>query len=396
MSQSSSPGPQRTHRSPVRHSPYDYSGGHHRRSNGENYNTVGPGQPGDFMSQYPAYNSSSSVGYDRTPAPFSSLQNHDVSRRIPALTTVNIDELSTEYSLDNTQRKAAHGFSKLCTDDRLAMIFLHLQRTEQQNGELQNKITALQSHLEAINAFCVVNWKPSETQVKLFKSLLRHYIIRPITSYSTLVAIVESYIHDHAKRLRLELYKHDPTVKSVIHDLLMVENGHVRSAMRKLIFTSVKEKTPLTTFSKKTIKKYHLPTTPERPPQDIMACLALMREVARPLAHKKFARGGDSGFWAKVESELDNLFETNGNIRGSPAWVQWEQQIIEDDNSRYNRVGTETSARTQAEIDAATSSGTTTPAADEEEDDGTEDRDANLDSLADLAALAQGSVVRRL
>ncbi|KAF7334909.1 hypothetical protein MVEN_02240600 [Mycena venus] len=342
MSQSSSPGPQRTPRSPVRHSPYDYSRDHRRRSNGENYNNVGPGQPGDFASQYPAYNSSFSAGYDRTPAPFSSLQNHDVLRRIPALTTVNIDELSTEYGLDNTQRKAAHGFSK-----------------------------------------------------KLLKSLLRHYIIRPITSYSTLVTIMESYIHDHARWLRLVLYKHDPTVKSVIHDLLMVENGHVRSAMRKLIFASVKEKTPLTTFSKKTIKKYHLPTTPEKPPQDIMACLALMREVARPLAHKKFARGGDSGFWAKVESELDNLFEKNGNNRGSPSWVQWEQQIIEDDNTRYDRVGAETSARTQEEIDAATSSGTTATAADEEDDDGAEDRDANLDSLGDLAALTQGCVVRR-
>ncbi|KAJ7348331.1 hypothetical protein DFH08DRAFT_959738 [Mycena albidolilacea] len=360
MSQSSSPGPQRTHRSPVRHSPYDYSG-------------VTIAVP---MARITILSS----------APFSSLQNHDVLRRIPALTTVNIDELSTEYGLDNTQRKAAHGFSKLCTDDCLAMTFLHLQCTKQQNGELQNKITALQSHLEAINAFCVVNWKPSETQVKLLKSLLRHYIIWPITSYSTLVAIVESYIHDHAKRLHLELDKHDPTVKSIIHDLLMVENGHVRSAMRKLIFTSVKEKTPLMTFSKKTMKKYHLPTTPEKPPQDIMACLALMREVARPLAHKKFACGGDSGFWAKVENELDNLFETNGNIHGSPAWAQWEQQIIEDDNSRYDRVGTETSALNQAEIDAATSSGTTTPAADEEEDDGTEDRNANLDSLGDLAA----------
>jgi hypothetical protein len=72
---------------------------------------------------------------------------------------------------------------------------------------------------------------------------------------------------------------------------------------------------------------------------------------------------------------------------------RWDQQIIKDDNSRYNCVGTETSAWTQAKIDAATSSGTTTPAADEEEDDGTEDRDANLDSLGDLAALAQGSVV---
>lgn len=45
----------------------------------------------------------------------------------------------------------------------------------------------------------------------------------------------QTYIYDHAKRLRLELYKQDPTVKTVIQHLLAVENGNVRSALRKLV-----------------------------------------------------------------------------------------------------------------------------------------------------------------
>ncbi|KAJ7824196.1 hypothetical protein B0H14DRAFT_3729009 [Mycena olivaceomarginata] len=377
MSQSSSdsPGPQRARRSPVAHAPYDVSSQRSgRRPNGENWNPMGPGQPGDFASQYPAYSSNFSMGYDQTPAPLSSVHNHSHARRMPALSAVNIDELSNEYGLNATQRN----------DDRLAMVFLMLQRMERQNEDLKNQLTDLHSRVEAIGAFCAENWKPSKEQVKLLKSLLRHYIIRPITSYTNLISIVEPYIYDHAKRLRLELYKQDPTVKTVVHDLLVTENG--------TIFTSVLEKKSLMTFSKKIINTYHLPAIPHTsPPQDIMACFALMREVARPLAAKKFARGGDSKFWSNLEDELDNLFGGNGGNRGNLEWLEWERQVIQQDNNRYDRFGAETTARSQEEIDAAVPS-----AADHEEDnnDGTEDRDVTVDNLGDLAALAAGPVAR--
>ncbi|KAJ7349727.1 hypothetical protein DFH08DRAFT_863010 [Mycena albidolilacea] len=226
-----------------------------------------------------------------------------------------------------------------------------------------------------------------------------------VFSYSNLIPIVQTYIHDHAKRLHLELYKQDPTVKAFVHDLLAVENNAVRSAIRKAIFLSVKEKTDLKTFSKKIVNGYHLPTIPSTPQKDIMACLALMRQVARPLAKKASTRGGDTGFWTNLEAELDDLFEKNGNNRDDSKWREWEQDIIDADDRRYLRRGAESNARTQEEIDAAVlvgpASGSATvaasaPGSDGEDGDaqGLEERDVNIPGLGDLAALSVGPVVR--
>ncbi|KAJ7640100.1 hypothetical protein DFH06DRAFT_251657 [Mycena polygramma] len=396
-SSDSPPGPQRTRRSPLRHTPYN-SEQRYRRNDRENWNPSGPGQPGDFGSQYPAYSSSFSAGYDRIPGPFSTLQNNGQDPRMPALTTVSIDELSTEYGLDSTQRKAAHRFSKLSGEDRSTMLFLRLLGAERQNAELQTQMVELKTHVESIGAFCMQTWRPSKEQVKLLKSLLRHYLIRPITSYTRLVAIVETYIHDHARQLRLELYKQDPTVKAVVHDLLALENNNIRSSLRKLVFASVEEKKPLRKFTQKTIDSYHLPTIPSTPPQDIMACVALMRKVARPLVGKKNPRGGDTGFWLALEGALDKLFDKLGNDRRNAAWVQWETEVIAEDNDTYSRCGAETNARTQEEIDAvllAGGNGNATTTANEEEEDGSvEDRGVRVDGLGDIAALSVGPMIR--
>ncbi|KAJ7315818.1 hypothetical protein DFH08DRAFT_820389 [Mycena albidolilacea] len=157
-------------------------------------------------------------------------------------------------------------------------------------------------------------WRPLEHS-KLLKSLLCHYIIWPITSYTNLISIVETYIYDHAKRLRLELYTQDPTVKTVVHDLLMTENSTVRGTIRKL-------------QSAQSASRYHG-----------LLCLD-----------------------------------------GHSVWTgRWEQQVIQQDNNRYDRFGTEMTARSQEEIDAAMPS-----AADREEDDNNsmKDRDVTVDNLS--------------
>jgi hypothetical protein len=97
----------------------------------------------------------------------------------------------------------------------------------------------------------------------------------------------------------------------------------------------------LETFTKKIVQAYHLPTIPASPPQDIMACMALMvrsrshllfkmyhqclgqRKIAKPLLKKDSQRGGDTGFWRDIEAELDVLFDKNGNQRDSPAWRKY-------------------------------------------------------------------------
>ncbi|KAJ7436186.1 hypothetical protein FB451DRAFT_1379084 [Mycena latifolia] len=231
---------------------------------------------------------------------------------------------------------------------------------------------------------------------KLLKSLLQHYIIRPLTSYNNLVSLSETYIHDHAKRLHLELYKTDPTIKTVI-------------------WASLKEKMTLMDFSKKIISTHHLPTILTTPPKDIMACLALMRKVVHPLLGKETTRGGDTGFWTNMEKELDHLFKKNGNSRTNADWIKWEQEIIDQDNCKYNRYAAESHARTCEEIDAAGLPGggeaLTGPAADDgarpaandearsvancgdDEDQDTRDgRDVNVSALGDLASLSSDVV----
>ncbi|KAJ7469074.1 hypothetical protein FB451DRAFT_1177070 [Mycena latifolia] len=296
-----SSGPRRTFRSPRRHSPYAH--GSHRRGS-ENRNPLGPTSSGDFSSQYAPYNngSSGSTGdYERAPfytvAHFDS--NYDMQpRRLPALTTM--------YGLDNSQCRAPHNFSKLSSDVRAVSLFLRLLQTEQQYRELRQDVQTEGSRGDHRYLLPAKLNALEETT-----PLLRHYIIRPITSYTNLVAIVETYIHDHATQLHLELYKQDPIVRSVVHELLSAENHSIRSALRKLI------------FSVKVVNGYHLATIPAKPPKNIMACLALTRKVARALVSKESARGGGTGFWANLERELDMLFEKNWNKRENAKCLRW-------------------------------------------------------------------------
>ncbi|KAJ7349726.1 hypothetical protein DFH08DRAFT_1079092 [Mycena albidolilacea] len=146
---SDSSGVLRTQRTPSRHSPYRR--GHHSRPSrggGENFNPIGPGHPGDFDTQYPAYNGNSSAGYGM---PFAPVHNYEPSRRLSSLTTaVNVDELSTQYGLDSAQRKAAHDFSKLGGEDRAITMFLRLLGMEQQNKRIEQKIDDTRAHVQAI------------------------------------------------------------------------------------------------------------------------------------------------------------------------------------------------------------------------------------------------------
>jgi hypothetical protein len=109
---------------------------------------------------------------------------------------------------------------------------------------------------------------------------------------------------------------------------------------------SLTERSALETFTKKVIQVYHLPTIPASPPQDIMACMALMvrsrllllfktfyrclgqRKIAKPLLKKDSQRGGDTGFWKDIEAELDVLFDKNGNQRDSPAWRKYVEPCL--------------------------------------------------------------------
>jgi hypothetical protein len=130
----------RTRHSSPRHTPYNPEHRPHRNGN-ENFNPVGPGQPGDFHSQYLPYGGSSG-GYDR--APLSSLHTQDLSR-LPSLTTlVNVDELSSQYGLNNGQRKAAHAFCKVL--DSFFLVTVLIFPADEQRGSRCDNLSPPPSH----------------------------------------------------------------------------------------------------------------------------------------------------------------------------------------------------------------------------------------------------------
>jgi hypothetical protein len=77
---------------------------------------------------------------------------------------------------------------------------------------------------------------------------------------------------------------------------------------------------------------------------------------------------------------------------------RWEQDIIAQDNSKYNRRAAESNARTQAEIDAAMLAHAAPIAATENDDNEegavNEDRQVHISGLGDLASLAATPVAR--
>jgi hypothetical protein len=99
----------------------------------------------------------------------------------------------------------------------------------------------------------------------------------------------------------------------------------------------------LKAFACKILDAYHLPVVPDTPPQDLLATLALMvcnillqlyhsnlslqREIAGPLvaeaAKPARQRGADTGFWAKLEEELEALYTEHGQDRKSPGWLMY-------------------------------------------------------------------------
>lgn len=112
-----------------------------------------------------------------------------------------------------------------------------------------------------------------------------------------------------------------------------------------------------------------------------------MSSLTRMATSATAPRGAST--WSLVVTSCSSL-----TLRGN----RWEQEIIEQDNRKYNHLGTESRARTQEEIDAAALPGANDAAADEDEEENAgsahEDREVHISGLGDLAALATSAVVR--
>ncbi|KAJ6628072.1 hypothetical protein B0H10DRAFT_2209748 [Mycena sp. CBHHK59/15] len=158
-------------------------------------------------------------------------------------------------------------------------------------------------------------WLPRRRQ-HLTTPRPRHYHIKPNGTYMSVVSTVQNYILEHGEDLHLAVYKTDLIVKKITDKLLADAYNNLKSAFRKL---------------------HHLPIIPDIVPQSILAAVALMHKVAGPLAVVTNKKGANTGFWPKLENELDALYKEYGSHRKSAAWLEWEKNIIADNKTKYDR-----------------------------------------------------------
>ncbi|KAJ7664972.1 hypothetical protein B0H17DRAFT_1143451 [Mycena rosella] len=326
----------------------------HRRSDSEN---MDPSGSGSLDQHYPHYDPSRSSSFRSSGSSgdaFPYTQTDDpYSTRMPTLASVvNIDKLANDAQLSPAHRNAAHAFHKLDIEDCLTTLFVHTLRNEAKLDKVLAAIGGNETTLSNMKTFLNETWTLTDNQEKLLKGLLRHYLIMPLGSYSTLAGHVQAYILKHLATLHLDLYKTDPTVKETVNVFVGAQAHNIKGTFRKLVFSSVTKKKGLTPFARKILDKYHLPNIPDSPPQDVLATFALMREIAAPLVDTSTSRprGSDTGFWTGVEEALETLYSKHGQDRKSPGWLAWQTEIIAADNTRYARSNAADHAHSRAEV----------------------------------------------
>ncbi|KAJ7110947.1 hypothetical protein C8R44DRAFT_742721 [Mycena epipterygia] len=339
--------------------PYATPDPRHHRSDSDSENTDPSGSQSVDQRPPRLFSLTRHSSLDSNTSTYNQFSDHGYPlSRMPTLTSVvNIDKMANDARLDTMQRRAVHSFAKLDTDDRMTTLFVHTLQNEAKLNTLLTALTDTDKTLSTLRTFMNETWNMTDNQEKLLKGLLRHYLIMPLSSYQNIAGHVQSYILKHLASLHLDLYKTDPTVKETVNGFLSAQINNIKSSFRKIVFASVTKKTGLNSFARKTIETYHLPAVPDNPPQDVLATFALMRAIADPLiitvADPGRPRGGDTGFWTKVEDKLEELYSDYGDDRKSPNWLEWETKVIAADKARYACGNAADQAHTRTELDLA-------------------------------------------
>ncbi|KAI9068130.1 hypothetical protein FKP32DRAFT_1672527 [Trametes sanguinea] len=257
---------------------------------------------------------------------------------------VDLERAVTRLHLEH-RRAEFYGFQELGVNAKLDYVFLHLVKVEEMHSSLEAQCASLADRLTDIEKLCQVAWQPSKAQIKLVRSLTRHYLVKPLSSYNLLPAAVKSYIKEHPDKFRLELYLTDPTVRITMNMHITDLASQMKSTFRKAVFASCKNQVSLESFTRNMLDNYHLPAIPADLPLSILGTFAMMRKIAEPLSKKaEGSRGGDTGFWRAVKAELDRLYslpEADKDRNNGPFWINWAKAQIEEDHARTanGRVG---------------------------------------------------------
>ncbi|KAH9919000.1 hypothetical protein B0H21DRAFT_827468 [Amylocystis lapponica] len=204
-------------------------------------------------------------------------------------------------------REDLHQFSKLSIEEKLIHLFASMLVMQDSVNRVDKEVNVIEGRMSHLEDLTQQIWQPTQ---KLLKGLLGHYLIKLLDAYSNLDEHVGGYIYTKAEWLRLGIYVMDPIVRITLDDYLTKYSTELRSSFQKQVTHSVTDKKKtLAEFAHIMVAKYHLPVIPKPAPQNILAVLALMRDIAAASATRST---NDTNYWVHVDAALNLLAEQHG------------------------------------------------------------------------------------
>ncbi|KAH9851931.1 hypothetical protein C2E23DRAFT_886156 [Lenzites betulinus] len=250
----------------------------------------------------------------------------------PHQPTRELEMLISKFHLDD-QRQSIHEFTEMPLEHMLTVLFMQNLRLAARFDAVALEVSALQPRLSNIEDHTSAAWTPSKAQSKLARAIARHYLLKPVSTYTRVGNLTRKYIRNNADKMRLRIYREDMTARVTLNDYIDEQVSQLKSSFRKAIFASCRKKTSLRAFARNMLDNYHIPPVPIEVPLAVLGTLALLREIAEPLCNKANPKGGDTGFWKDVEARLLKLYEElECNNRLTDAkWIEWAREMVAKD-----------------------------------------------------------------
>ncbi|KAJ3542934.1 hypothetical protein NM688_g5921 [Phlebia brevispora] len=253
-----------------------------------------------------------------------------------------IDSVCNEFGfMEGPERTLIHQVSLISPEKQILILLAETLQIKNNLTAVQEDVADLKKLITKIDKNTAQAWKLSPAQTSIVKKIVRHYLIRPVPSYTKFINLaVLSYIKANCVKFQLGNWNEDSVVRETVAGFAQSYQNTQKSNLRKTyqIFTAVQKKESLDHFTTRMINKYYIHGRPsEITRRSIMAQLALARKIAAPLAQKTSARGADTGFWKDMHKELRTLTTENGGAKrtNNDKWKKWEDAIIADDVKKY-------------------------------------------------------------
>ncbi|KAJ3559215.1 hypothetical protein NM688_g475 [Phlebia brevispora] len=392
-------GPIRTNRAHPRGAPYSY--GHSRSyedftdTSSTPSRTTGPPLSRSYSSQ-----ESMELSMQYTSSPLQPpVHRAPLVSRAPPNTSGNLRGILSAQKVDRLidgcklghQREKIHAFLNMGHEERDLHVYLNTVQVMELHAKMMDKMVSIEKSIAVIKLAVAKSFTVTKGMLKMLGDIARHFVIQPNATYVKISSAVSKHVAKNCESLGLLIYGVNEIVREQIDKVIRAQTNEAKSSFNKKIKLSVEKSTPLSEFTAKLIKDWHLtPKPPKGPTQAMLASFALLRKIAAPHVQNKISGGSDSGNWPQVEEELTGLYALNGNKRTSNAWIAWEKQIIAEDEAKYTRNGAADQAFTWEEMYGSTSQtaeGAQKEAADGNDKGDDENRENNEEQHVDLASL---------